>query len=105
MKRKTANHAHRAKIRATLSAATALDVLVKLSQFSTAVEYQRAARRDEARGFPLTAAYELRHAAELFVVEPSMADRCWKNWERLMGLPRELSRPIDSPDQDRAAAC
>src|SRR3954452_23471652 len=96
MKRISTKQRRRNQVTATLSAATALDVIVGLSQFATAVDYQRAARRDELSGYPLTAAYELRRAAELLDVEPSMADRCWANWERLTGLPRNYAHPIVS---------
>lgn len=78
-----------------LSTAAALEVVIKLSQFATAIDYQRAAKKDEARGYRLTAAYEVRRAAELYGWEPSMAEGCWRKWESLTGVPRELSSLIE----------
>lgn len=59
-----------------------------------AVVYCRAAQRDERNGFPLTAAMEWRHAAELLGFLPGFCDYCWREWERIMNLPRDFARPI-----------
>jgi hypothetical protein len=56
------------------------------------VEYWRAAERDEKNGFPFTAALEWRKAAELFGPIPQLSDRCWREWERLVHLPRRFAR-------------
>ena len=53
----------------------------------------RAARRDERNGFPCTAAMEWRHAAELFAPNPRAVEYCWREWERIMHLPRRLAGP------------
>lgn len=69
-----------------------------------AAAYCRAARRDERRGFPCTAAMEWRSAAELFAPEGKLSDCCWREWERIMRLPRRCAVPISesspAPQQD-----
>ncbi len=64
------------------------------SGFAVAFAYCRAARFDEERGFPFTAAFEWRQAAELFAPFAPLAARCWHEWERIMGLPRWLAAPF-----------
>lgn len=59
-----------------------------------AVRWCLAAERDEENGFSLTAAMEWRKAAELFGSSSPIADRCWREWERIMRLPRRLAGPI-----------
>jgi hypothetical protein len=61
---------------------------------AVAVRYCLAAQRDEKNGFPLTAAMEWRKAAELLAPLTPMSDRCWREWERIMRLPRRLAGPI-----------
>lgn len=46
------------------------------------------AARLEQNGFPFTAAIKWREAAELFSHDSRLADHCWSEWERIMGLPR-----------------
>jgi len=58
-----------------------------------ALHYGRAARRDERNAFPYTAAMEWRNAAELFASNTLAAEYCWKQWERIMNLPRQLAGP------------
>ena len=58
-----------------------------------AFHYSRAARRDERNGFPFTAAMEWRHAAELFAPNQRAVEHCWREWERIMDLPRRLAGP------------
>lgn len=58
-----------------------------------AIGYGRAAYRDECNGFPYTAAVEWRNAAELFAPYTLAAAYCWRQWERIMGLPRHLAEP------------
>jgi len=53
-----------------------------------------AARQDEKNGFPFTAAVEWHEAAELLAPITPMSDRCWREWERIMRLPRRLAGPI-----------
>jgi hypothetical protein len=67
-----------------------------IAAFSSAVamRYCLAAQRDESNGFPLTAAMEWRKAAELLAPMALIADRCWREWERIMRLPRHLAGPI-----------
>jgi hypothetical protein len=59
-----------------------------------AFQYGCAARRDEHRGFPYTAAVEWRKAAELFPPNTRAAEYSWREWERIMHLPRRLAEPI-----------
>jgi hypothetical protein len=67
---------------------------LKLAGPIIAVRFRWAARRDERKGFPLTAAMEWRKAAELCKPIALLADHCWREWERLMGLPRHLAAAI-----------
>ena len=60
-----------------------------------AFHYGRAAQRDERDGFPCTAALEWRMAAELFTPKARAAEYCWRQWERIMHLPRRLAGPVD----------
>ena len=59
-----------------------------------AVQYTHAARRDERKGFAYAAAMEWRHAAELFDPNTVPADYCWRQWERIIHLPRRLAGTI-----------
>jgi hypothetical protein len=54
----------------------------------------RAAKREERNGFKYTAAMEWRKAAELFATNTRAVEYCWREWERIMGLPRQLAGPI-----------
>src|SRR6266513_234473 len=56
--------------------------------------YWRAAERDEKNGFPFTAATEWQQAAEYFGSIPLISDHCWREWERILRLPRHLAGPI-----------
>lgn len=60
-----------------------------------------SAEQDEDRGFNCTAAFEWRTAADLLAPIPALADQCWRQWERLMQLPRSLVLPIDSTDSSQ----
>jgi len=62
------------------------------------VAYCRAAQRDERAGYRITAAVEWRKAAELMQAMPAASDRCWRQWERIMGLPRGLAAPAHLPE-------
>jgi hypothetical protein len=77
-----------------LSATAAVELLVKLSRFAAATEYHKRARKTEAEGLTYTAAMQLRKAAGLFDHEEWLAESCWREWERIMQLPRQLSPPI-----------
>lgn len=64
-----------------------------------ALHLRRAAQRDERNGFAYTAAMEWRNAAELIPPNTSACEYCWRQWERVMHLPRLLAKPIGtSPD-------
>jgi len=52
------------------------------------------ARRDERNGFPFSAAMEWREAAGLCASISLLADFCWREWERIMRLPRQMAIPI-----------
>ena len=54
----------------------------------------RSARREERNGFPYTAAVKWRNAAELCTPNTRAVEYCWREWERIMGLPRRLAGPI-----------
>jgi hypothetical protein len=58
--------------------------------FSQAQLLSEAARFEEQQGFPFTAAMKWREAAELSADHTDLAERCWSEWERIMGLPRSL---------------
>jgi hypothetical protein len=58
------------------------------------------ARFEEQQGFPFTAAMKWREAAELLGDRADLAERCWSEWERIMGLPRSL---VWQPPQTQAA--
>jgi len=65
---------------------------------TNAIKYCRAAQKEEKNGFAYTAAVEWQKAAEFLSPFPSLADRCWQEWERIMRLPRRLAGPIsDAP--------
>ena len=51
----------------------------------------QGARRDERNGFPFSAAMEWREAAGLCASISFLADFCWREWERIMGLPRQMA--------------
>ena len=76
-------------------------ILLTAKSNQQALAYCAAAEKDERSGFVLTAAFEWRLAAEAFAWDTDEADRCWMNWERLMGLPRALARLI--PDNEPSA--
>src|SRR5262249_7122417 len=59
-----------------------------------AFHFIRAARRDERNGFPYTAAMEWRNAAELLALNTRAVEYCWREWERIMQLPRRLAGPV-----------
>lgn len=59
-----------------------------------ALHYGCAATRDERNGFSYAAAMEWRKAAELFGSDTSAAEYCWRQWERIMHLPRRLAGPV-----------
>ncbi len=61
------------------------------SAVAIAVAYCRAAHRDEERGYPFTAAFEWRKAAELLGRFTPLASHCWHEWERIMCLPRHMA--------------
>ena len=59
-----------------------------------AVHYVCAAHKDDRNGFPNTAAMEWHKAAELFAANTLAAEYCWRQWERVMHLPRRLAGPL-----------
>jgi len=59
-----------------------------------AVHYVCAAHKDERNGFAYTAAMEWHKAAELFAANTRAAEYCWRQWERIIHLPRQLAGPI-----------
>jgi len=65
--------------------------LPEMAILAEAFGCSRAARRDERNGFPHTAAMEWRNAAELFALNTRAVEYCWREWERIMHLPRRLA--------------
>lgn len=61
---------------------------------AVAMVYCVRAMRDEMSGYRFTAAVEWRKAAELLATIPPVADHCWKQWERIINLPRRLAEPL-----------
>jgi hypothetical protein len=59
-----------------------------------ALHYGCAAEQDERNGFPYTAAMEWRKAAELFAANAQAAEYSWRQWERIMQLPRRLAGAV-----------
>jgi len=59
-----------------------------------AVCYASAAQIDERNSFRYTAAMEWQLAAGLFASNTLAAEYCWRQWERIMHLPRRLAGPI-----------
>jgi len=64
--------------------------VLKLAGAIVAFRYRRAARRDEDNNLPFTAAMEWRKAAELSSWISLVANSYWREWERIMHLPRRL---------------
>jgi hypothetical protein len=75
-----------------------------VTSFAVAAVYCRAALRDERLGFPCTAAMEWRTAAELFPPQGLLAECCWREWERIMCLPRRCAVPLDESSPANNAA-
>ena len=75
-------------------AAVSARCLAHIAALRKAVHYVCAARRDEQDRFPYAAALEWRKAAELFGSDTPDAEYCWRQWERIMQLPRWLAGPI-----------
>lgn len=68
--------------------------VLKLGGPILALRYRRAAQRDEGNGLTFTAAMEWRKAAELSSCITLLANRYWREWERVMHMPRRLAQPI-----------
>ena len=84
---------------ATVGASWLRNVIV----LARACHYGCAAQRDERNGFACTAAMEWRHAAELFAPKTLAAEYCWRQWERIMHLPRRLADPVNVPATEAIA--
>jgi hypothetical protein len=59
-----------------------------------AMRLRRRAQKDEMDGLLFTAAMEWRIAAELCAPNRILAGWCWREWERIMHLPREMAGPV-----------
>jgi hypothetical protein len=89
------NYSHNHKLAiATVGAWWLTNVVAPAKVF----HYGRAAQRDERNGFPYTAAMEWRKAAELSVPKARAAEYCWRQWERIMHLPRLLAGPVGAAE-------
>jgi hypothetical protein len=51
------------------------------------------AQREERNGFKYTAAMKWRSAAELFAPDTRVVEYCWREWARIMQLPRRMAGP------------
>ena len=65
-----------------------------IAAVAKAVCYVRAAQKDERNRFCYTAAMESQLAAGLFAANTLAAEYCWRQWERIMHLPRRLAGPV-----------
>ena len=77
-------------------------LLARACTATLALRYCLAAQRDEKDGFPFTAAMEWHKAAVLFVSMGPLADLCWRQWERIVRLPRQMAEAIGDPLQRNA---
>ena len=75
-------------------AAVSARCLAHIAALRKAVHYVCAAHRDEQNDFPYAAALEWRKAADLFGCDTPVAEYCWRQWERIVQLPRWLAGPI-----------
>lgn len=75
---------------AAIAAWFLLNVVVPAKAF----QYGCAAERDECKRLPYTAAMEWRKAVELLPANTRAAEYSWRQWERIMRLPRRLAGPI-----------
>ena len=85
-------------------AAVSARCLTHIAALRKAVHYVCAAHRDEHNGFPYTAALEWRKAADLFGFDTPAAHYCWRQWERIVHLPRWLAGPISDSSGSASAA-
>jgi hypothetical protein len=77
-----------------------LSTLLRLADTANrALRYCLAAQRDEKNEFPFTAAMEWQKAAGLCAAMVPVADLCWRQWERIVQLPRQMAEPIADPLQ------
>jgi hypothetical protein len=77
-----------------LAFAVSAHCLAQIAALRKAVHYVCAAHRDQQNHFPYAAALEWRKAAELFSSNKQVAEYCWRQWERIVQLPRRLACPI-----------
>jgi hypothetical protein len=70
-----------------------------------ALDYGCAAERDERNNLPCTAAMEWRNAAELFAANARVAEYFWRQWERVMRLPRRLAGPVGDYSNVQFPSC
>jgi hypothetical protein len=68
--------------------------VANVAVLAKALQYARAAQRDERNHFPYTAAMEWRLAAEFFGRTTFAAEYCWRHWEAIMHLPHGLGEAI-----------
>jgi hypothetical protein len=62
-------------------------------ELAKAFHCSRDAQREERNGFKYTAAMKWRNAAKLFAPDTQAVEYCWRQWERIMQLPRRLAGP------------
>jgi hypothetical protein len=67
--------------------------LLRITGPLLAMRLRRRARKDEKDGFLFTAAMEWRMAAEVCAPNGILAGWCWREWERIMHLPRQMAPP------------
>jgi len=89
------SHQHEMRV----AVAIAAEYIAGVAAISQAIRYVYAAHRDERDGFLYTAASEWRHAADLFTLNNQGVEYCWRQWERIMRLPRSFAVPISDPPE------
>jgi hypothetical protein len=77
-----------------VAAAVAAQYIAGAAATSQAIHCACAAHRDESKGFVYTAAIQWRRAADLFGLNTLAVEYCWRQWERIMRLPRKFAVPI-----------
>jgi len=81
-------------------AAAALAATFSILRPVQAIQYCRAALRDERSGFSMTAAVQWRKAARLAGPIGPLAEHCWREWERIMNVPRSFAEAVEVMPRD-----
>jgi hypothetical protein len=82
-----------------VNAAVSAQWFSKIAAVAKAVHYAHAAQIDERNNFHFAAAMEWQLAAGLFASNTLAAEYCWRQWERIVHLPRRLAGPVGGPQR------